>query len=102
MRKLVKMKIEDLTPGFRLYKVTRNGYNWYDYFCPMPVKNPTNEGRYFILIDKRIEEPVRMYVKDLQRLLDEGIFTLEAALDEQIKLTEEWLNFLKESRKNDL
>lgn len=92
------MTIQELTPGFRIYKVTRNGYIWYDYFSPMPVKNPSNDGKYFILIDKRSEEPVRMYVKDLERLLEEGIFTLDQALDRQIELTEQWLNFLKESR----
>jgi hypothetical protein len=92
------MKIEELTPGFRLYDVSKTTFMWYDYLCPMPVKNPSNEGNYFILIDKRLEEPVRMYKDDLNRLLENGIFTLDQALDKQIELAEDWVKFLKEKR----
>ena len=93
------MEIKDLTPGFRIYEATKIDFIWYDYLCPMPVKNQANEGNYFILIDKRNERPVRMYKKDLEDLLNEGLFTLEAALDKQIELAEDWVKFLKNKRK---
>ena len=92
------MEIKDLTPGFRVYNVSKTDFVWYDYLCPMPVKNPINDGKYFILIDKRKEEPIRMYVNDLRKILDNGIFTLDDALDKQIELAQKWVEFLKEKR----
>jgi len=92
------MEVKDLTPGFRFYKVTRNDFKWYDYLCPFPVKNPVNGGHYHIVINKTYEEPERIYVKDLEKLLQDGIFTLEEALDKQLKLAQEWVDFLKEKR----
>ena len=92
------MTIQELTEGFRLYDVTRNDFIWYDYLCPMPVKNPANGGKYFILIDKRTEKPIRMYKTELNRLLELGIFTLDDALDKQIELAQKWVEFLIENR----
>lgn len=88
------MKIEELTPGFRVYDVTYGDFNWYDYVCPMPV----NDGLYFIFINKRIEKPIRMYKDEVQKLLNNGIFTLEDCLDKQIELAEKHVEFLKQKR----
>lgn len=92
------MEIKDLTPNFRFYTVTRNDFTWYEYLCPFPVKNPKNEGTYHIIINKKMEQPERIYVKDLEKLLENGIFTLEDALDKQLELAEDWVKFLKEKR----
>lgn len=92
------MTIQELTPGFRIYDVTYSDFIYYDYLCPMPVKNPVNDGFYFILINKRIEKPIRMYKDELQKLLDNGIFTLEDCLDKQIELAEKHVEFLKQKR----
>ena len=89
------MTIEELTPGKIIYDVSFESFIWYEYVCPMPVKNPKNSGQYFIFIDKRVEKPVRLYKRDVQRILNGGIFNLKDCLIKQLELAENHVKFLK-------
>lgn len=93
------MEISELTQGFRFYDATESTFIWYDYLCPMPVKNPKNENKYFIVIDKRTETPVRMYKDELKNILDKNLFTLEDTLKERLRLAENWVEYLKSDLK---
>jgi len=89
------MTISELTPGFVFYTATITGFNWYEYVAPMPVKPLTSQNKYFILIDKQTERPIRMYHVELQRLLDQNLFTLKGCLKRQLELAKDWVSFLE-------
>lgn len=94
------MKVEDLTAGFEFYDTSDQRIISYVYVCQMPgwdpVWDPKNEGNNHIIIDMIIGGiPMRVTHKNLQKLLDKKLFTIEDARKEQIRLTEERLNVLK-------
>ncbi len=89
------MTVAELTPGFVFYTATVTDFIWYEYVAPMPIKNTKNQNKYFILIDKRTEKPIRMYHDELQLLLDQGLFKLEDCLKRQLELAKDWANFLE-------
>lgn len=89
------MNITELTPGFIFYDATADSFMWYEYVCQMPVKNPTNADKYFIIIDKRFEKPIRIWCKDLEKILDKKLFTLKDAIQEELRLAKDRVLFLE-------
>ncbi len=91
-------KLEDLKPGDEFYKVTHNTIKKYEYLMIYPFRNPANRkiNSYHILIDKSIEEPVRMYYTEIERILEQECYTYEHAKILQISILEKQLNDLKE------
>lgn len=80
---------------FVFYDANRERFTWYEYLCPFPMKNPKYENVYHIIINKRTEEPERIYRDRLQEILDKGLDSFEKCRDYQIRLVEDHLNSLK-------
>lgn len=59
------MEISELKNGQKIFDISSNMVKVYSYLCV----HPTGAGKYHILIDM-CEEPVRMYEKRLQEILD--------------------------------
>jgi hypothetical protein len=88
--------IKDLKMGDPFYDADRFSFTWYEYLMPMPVKNIKNEGYYHIVINKKKEEPERIYKDELAKILEKNLNSLEDVRKYQIKKTEDWLKYLKE------
>ena len=91
------MKLEDLKQGDIFYEVSINGIKKYEYLMLYPFHNPENvklKG-YHIVLNKSLDEPVRMYYKDLIKILEQNCLTFEDAKAKQIELCEDHLQFLK-------
>jgi len=89
--------LEDLKQGDTFYQVTFDRIKKFEYLMLYPFHNPENvkvKG-YHILLDKDLDEPVRMYYKDIEKILAQNCNTYEEAKALQIKLVEDILNFLK-------
>jgi hypothetical protein len=72
----------------------RGGCIKYEYLCKYPFKGTPMD--YHIVLNKRIEEPVRMYGTKLKEILDKGLDTYEKAKAEHVRVQEEFLNTIKE------
>lgn len=91
------MKLEDLKLGDEFYDVTYNRITKYFYLMLYPFKNPVNRkiDGYHIIINKTIEEPLRIYYKDLQKILDKNITSYGKAKKYRVKLAKEYLQYLE-------
>jgi len=92
------MKLEDLKAKDTFYKVDKVSIKRYEYLMPYPFHNPENikvKG-YHIILDKSLDEPKRVYYTEIEKILEQQCFTYEDAKKLQIKLSEEWVQFLKE------
>lgn len=68
-----------------------------EYLCVFPFNNPDNIGTYDIVIYKDLDEPKRVYRKNLVKLIEEykHITSYEEAKVELIKKAEQNLEFIK-------
>lgn len=68
-----------------------------EYLCPFPFNNSDNMGTYDIVIYKDLDEPRRIYRKNLVQLIEryKHITSYEEAKVELIKLAEENLESIK-------
>lgn len=92
IRKLVKGDIIYDTLGL-------SNFIWYRYVCPMPTKSGKDDENYFILIDCRVEKPIRMYYEHLNKILEKNLNSLDDVTEFQIIETEKHLEYLKSERK---
>jgi len=82
--------------GKVFYDVTvKGGVTKYEYLCKYPFKGTPMD--YHIVLNKSIEEPVRMYGTELQAKLDKGLDNYEKAKLEHVRVQEDYLNTIKES-----
>lgn len=91
------MKLEDLKQGDTIFKVSLNGIQKYEYLMLYPFHNPVNvklEG-YHIMINKSLDEPLRMYYTEINKILEQNCFTYEDAKKLEIQLFEKYLEYLK-------
>ena len=92
-----KELLEALKQGDVFYKVTKDNIQKFEYLMLYPFHNPDNikiDG-YHIVLDKNIDEPKRMYYKELATILLSGTKTYEEAKKLRIKMVEEYLEYLK-------
>ena len=85
----------------------KKGTTWYfvnngritkcEYLCVFPFKNPTNIGTYDIVIWKDLDNPARIYRKNLLQLIEKNkhIKNYEDAKKELIKQAEDNLKSMK-------
>lgn len=66
-----------------------------------PFNNPENRKikGYHIVLDKLNEKPLRMYYKDIEKILELQCFTYEDAKKKEIEFLEEHLEYLKKNLK---
>ncbi len=69
-----------------------------EYLCVYPFNNPKNIGTYDIILYKDLDEPKRIYRKDLLELIEkyQHITSYEEAKAELIKIAENNLQNIKE------
>lgn len=91
------MKLEDLKQGDEFYDVTYGQIIKYSYLMLYPFKNPENRKikGYHIIINKNIEEPLRVYYKQLEEILNKNITNYEEAEKYSVKLVKEHLQYLE-------
>lgn len=87
------MEISELTQGFRFYDVTVSGVIHYVFIMQM-----TPNGLFFLVLKSPVDEPVKMYRNELQKILDKKLFSMKDAKLEQLRL----LEILTESLKSEL
>lgn len=85
-------QIEDLTNGDKIYDVNVFNIKWYRYLCIHP-----NSSSYHILIDMN-EEPIRIYNKDLQTILNKNLNSYD---DAKLLLAETFERRAKSLRERD-
>ena len=66
--------IDELKQGMDIYDISFREVKHYKYLCI----HPTCHGKYHILID-RCEEPIRIYGKQLQSILDKNLNSYQDA-----------------------
>lgn len=76
-----KLSLTSIKPGDIYYVVNYDRITRYEYLCPMPRENKTlpPDGKYFILINRTTQEPVRIYCKTLETDLDNSFKTYDEA-----------------------
>ena len=91
------MKLEDLKQGDEFYNVTYSKIIKYSYLMLYPFKNPINRkiDGYHIIINRNIEEPLRIYYKQLEEILNKNITNYEEAKKYSVKLIKEHLQYLE-------
>lgn len=89
--------IKEIKPGTDFFDVTVKGIIRYQYLCKFPTKNESSDLDYHIIIDKRTEDPLKIYGKKLKEILDKNIMSYDEAKNEYVMLLERHLNFVKES-----
>lgn len=89
--------LQALKRGDTFYKVTIDDIKKFQYLMLYPFENPDNVkiDAYHIVLDKNLDEPRRMYYKELANILLNGIRTYEDAKKIQIELIEQNLERLK-------
>ena len=89
--------IRPLKKGDKIYNdLGMTNFIWYRYLCPLLLKNGEDDTHYHILIDDRIAQPIRMYWKDLNTILEKNLNSLDDVRLRQIELTEKHLKYLKD------
>ena len=87
--------IQDLKQGDILYWVNSNrDIKRYAFFCEYPFNSESMKEKYYMLIDKQIDEPVRMYYAQLEGILEQDLDSYEKAQLLQIEKKREDLNDL--------
>jgi hypothetical protein len=91
------MKIEELKQEDEFYDVTYNKITKYCYLMLYPFKNAVNRkiNGYHILINRTTEEPLRIYYKQLQEILDKNITNYEEAKKYRVNLAKQYLKYLE-------
>lgn len=84
-------QLKDLKQGDKIYDIDFRQVKWYTYLCI----HPTGQGNYYILIDAS-EEPIRIYGKKLQTILNQGFENYEEAKLELANRLEESAKKLRE------
>jgi hypothetical protein len=94
------MELKTLKQGDVFYDVNDRNIIKYEYLMLYPFHNPKNvkiEG-YHIILNKSLDEPIRIYYNDLKKILDLKCFSYEDAKLKQIEILEDKLEFLKKNQ----
>jgi len=97
-----KQLLENLKQGDEFFNVKMDRIEKFEYLMLYPFKNKDNvrlDG-YHIVLTKSLDEPKRVYYKDLLTILSKGVKTYEQAKLLQINLMEEHLEYLKNKNIN--
>lgn len=85
-----------MSQGYTFYDVSLTSITKYEYLMEWPFHNPVNRnGSYHIVINKTIEEPIRIYKDQLKEILNKNISTYEHAKNSQIELAKKHLMSLE-------
>lgn len=91
------MKLEELKQGDTFYKVTAESITRYEWLMLYPFHNPVNvrvEG-YHIILNKNLDEPLRIYYRQLRDILAQEVYTYEQAKMKQLEMAREKVEFLE-------
>lgn len=94
---MTHLKLENLKKGDTFYKVEIDSITKYEYLMLYPFHNPVNVKvrGYHIILQKNIDEPKRIYYKDLENIISKNITTYEDAKKRQIEMVKEHLEYLQ-------
>lgn len=61
------------------YHVSFTNITKYEYLCEYPMKSESMRGKYHILINRKTEEPVRVYHEQLDKMIGDSVPTYDQA-----------------------